>query len=133
MQRRHNANKVDLYRCERMTRTLAWCGISLLSLCAISILSMPVTQYLWSWDRFLHGGQDFESGILMALTFLCLALVLLKQCKRNVIDSLIFICLMIFKCGHDLLPFTRRIRASASCDAPIVNSPPAFSRVLLRI
>lgn len=45
---------------------------------------MPLTQYLWAWDRFMHGGQDFELGALMVLTVLCLALVLPKHCKHYV-------------------------------------------------
>lgn len=45
---------------------------------------MPFTQHLWTWDRFLHGGQDFESGALLILASLCLALVMVKCCKRSV-------------------------------------------------
>jgi hypothetical protein len=45
---------------------------------------MPLTQYLWAWDRFMHGGPDFELGALMVLTALCLALVLPKHCKQYV-------------------------------------------------
>lgn len=37
---------------------------------------MPLTQYFWTWDRFLHGGQDFELGALMVLTNIALGLVL---------------------------------------------------------
>src|SRR5579863_5428291 len=66
------------------SRPLAWIACSLLVLCAISILTMPLTQYLWGWDRFMHGGQDFELGTLMVLTLLCLALVLPKLCKQCV-------------------------------------------------
>jgi hypothetical protein len=45
---------------------------------------MPLTQYLWSWDRFMHGGQDFELGALMVLSLLCLALLLPRLCKQSV-------------------------------------------------
>jgi hypothetical protein len=61
-----------------------WLAVSLLVLCAVSIVTMPLTQYLWSWDRFMHGGQDFELGALMVLTLLCLALVLPRLCKQSV-------------------------------------------------
>ena len=44
---------------------------------------MPLTQYFWTWDRFLHGGQDFELGALMVLTNLSLALVLAMICRRG--------------------------------------------------
>lgn len=43
---------------------------------------MPVTQGIWSWDKFLHGGQDFELGLLIIVS--CLGLVLLRvQQNRN--------------------------------------------------
>jgi hypothetical protein len=59
-------------------------GRFLLTLVTISLLTMPVTQHLWNWDRFLHGGQDFESSVLMILMILCLALLLVQSCKRSV-------------------------------------------------
>jgi hypothetical protein len=43
---------------------------------------MPITQHLWSWDHFLHGGPDFELGALMVLIFLSLVLVLSKHSER---------------------------------------------------
>jgi hypothetical protein len=66
---------------------LAWIGRSLLILTAVSLLTMPVTQHLWTWDHFLHGGQDFELSTLFVLSFLCLVLVLSKHGKQC-IDSL---------------------------------------------
>jgi len=59
-------------------------GLLLLALTALSLITMPFTQHLWTWDRFLHGGQDFESGALVILTALNLVLVLAKCCKQNV-------------------------------------------------
>jgi hypothetical protein len=53
-----------------------WVCRSLLFLLGLSLLSMPLTQYFWTWDRFLHGGQDFELGALMVLTNIALGLVL---------------------------------------------------------
>jgi len=49
---------------------------------AVSLGTMPVTQRIWTWDRFLHGGHDFELCALMALIFLSLVLVLSKHCRR---------------------------------------------------
>jgi hypothetical protein len=65
-------------------RPPVWLAVSLLVLSAVSIVTMPLTQYLWSWDRFMRGGQDFELGALMVLTLLCLALVLPRLCKQSV-------------------------------------------------
>lgn len=44
---------------------------------------MPVTQHLWTWDHFLHGGHDFELGMLMVLSWLSLVLVLAKNGKQS--------------------------------------------------
>lgn len=61
-------------------------GISrfLLVLTAIELVSMPLTQHLWTWDRYLHGGQDFESNLLIAVTFLCLVLLVAQKSKQCV-------------------------------------------------
>lgn len=52
---------------------------------------MPVTEHLWTWDRFFETGRDFELGTLMVLTFFCLVLVLSKQRKRC-LESLLSMC-----------------------------------------
>ena len=31
----------------------------LLIIIAVEVLAMPITQGIWSWDKFLRGGQDF--------------------------------------------------------------------------
>ena len=66
------------------SRTLLWIGRCLLILSVVSLSTMPFTQHLWTWDRFLHGGQDFESGALMVLIFLSLVLVVSKHSKQCV-------------------------------------------------
>ena len=62
---------------------LVWVGLSLL-LSAASLTTMPLTQRIWTWDHFLHGGHDFESVALLFLIFFCLVLVLSKHCKHCV-------------------------------------------------
>lgn len=52
-------------------------------LAALSLCTMPLTQRIWSWDHFLHGGQDFETGTLAILSILCLAVLLSHICKRR--------------------------------------------------
>lgn len=87
MTRNSSKPQPDLNSCACVARVIAWIGRSLLILTAVSLLTMPVTQHLWTWDHFLHGGQDFELSTLLVLSILCLALVLSihgKQC----IDSL---------------------------------------------
>ena len=64
-------------------RAFAWIGRILLMLTAILLVTAPLTQYIWTWDHFLHGGQDYELSTLMVLAFLCLVLVLAQHCKQS--------------------------------------------------
>ena len=64
-------------------------GRTLLLFTAILIVVMPWTEYFWHFDGFLHGGQDFELGILSVLTIFSLVLVLLQQRRQNVVLLLI--------------------------------------------
>jgi len=75
--RRQNLNS-----CCCTARVFAVIGRALLIFTAISVCTMPVTQHLWTWDHFLHGGRDFELGMLMVLSLLSLVLVLAKSCKQ---------------------------------------------------
>jgi hypothetical protein len=65
-------------------RALVGIGRFLLLLTAILLVTSPLTQHIWVWDHFLHGGQDYESTMLMVLAILCLALVLAQCCKQSV-------------------------------------------------
>jgi hypothetical protein len=58
-------------------------GRFLLALATIELLSMPLTQYAWTWDHFLHGGMDFESSLLFLVVCLGLVLVLRHHCQEN--------------------------------------------------
>jgi hypothetical protein len=57
-------------------------GRLLLFLTSVVLITLPFTQHLWTWDRFLHGGQDFETSVLLIVTSLCLALVMVRGCKQ---------------------------------------------------
>ena len=59
-------------------------GVTLLVLTAACLLASTITQRLWIWDRYLHGGRDFETGILVILVSLCLVLILMHHCKREI-------------------------------------------------
>jgi hypothetical protein len=89
-----HASWLDFNACARVAKTLAGIGRILLMLTAFSLITMPVTQHLWAWDNFLHGGQDFELGILMLLSLLSLVLVLTKHSKQC-IDSLFAACSLL--------------------------------------
>ncbi len=79
-----NVTQPDLNACVCATRIVVRIARILLVLIGVSLLTMPVTQQMWTWDHFLHGGQDFEMGLLVVLSFLCLVLVLSKHCKEYV-------------------------------------------------
>lgn len=63
---------------------LIWLGRFLLAMSAISLVTAPLTQHLWTWDHFLHGGQDFELAALALFIALGLVLVLSRQCRLRV-------------------------------------------------
>src|SRR5947208_506603 len=44
---------------KRLARVCTCISFGLLMLIAVSLLTSPFTQGVWTWDRFLHGGQDF--------------------------------------------------------------------------
>jgi hypothetical protein len=86
---KNNASRPDLNACACTGKVLARIGRYLLVLSTLSLLTMPITEHLWNWDRFLQGGKDYELGTLMILLFLCLAVVLSKQCKQCV-EAILF-------------------------------------------
>jgi hypothetical protein len=57
-------------------------GRLLLVLASVVLIALPFTQQIWTWDRFLHGGQDFETTVLLILTSLCLVLVMARGCRQ---------------------------------------------------
>lgn len=79
-----NTSRLDLNAFACVTRVLAGIGRALLGVIAISLITMPYTQHIWTWDHFLHGGQDFEFTVLVLLTSLCLVLLLAQHCKQSI-------------------------------------------------
>src|SRR5580704_16914777 len=66
-----------------LARAPANIGRFLLLLAAVELLSMPITQYAWTWDHFLHGGMDFESSLLSLVVCLGLLIVLRHACRQD--------------------------------------------------
>jgi hypothetical protein len=58
-------------------------GRLLLLINVIVLIASGFTEHLWTWDRFLHGGQDFELSLLALLAFFCLILVLAQHFRRR--------------------------------------------------
>lgn len=86
-------------------------GRLLLVLASVVLIALPFTQQVWTWDRFLHGGQDFETTVLLILTSLCLVLVMARGC-RQVIKLLLTLWsqLLVRRCSAIMQP--SRISAS---------------------
>jgi hypothetical protein len=72
----------------------------LLLVTALLLMSAPWTQHIWTWDRFLHGGQDFESGALAILVTLCMVFLLAQSCKQRVV-TLLAACRLFFHVRTD--------------------------------
>lgn len=109
MKRIFNASRLDLRAFSFVLQGGLWqgpvaIGRFLLMLATISVLTLPLTQNIWNWDHFLHGGQDFETGMLTIVIILCLAVLLSQLCKRR-IDLLFTVCRVIaFTFNHGELP-----------------------------
>ncbi len=61
---------------------------------------MPITQGIWSWDKFLHGGQDFELGLLIIVTCLCLVLLRVQQNRCRLGWLSVFRALLMSALAH---------------------------------
>ncbi|HEV2362736.1 MAG TPA: hypothetical protein VGS12_00910 [Caulobacteraceae bacterium] len=79
-----NASRPDLIALAFVLQGPVAIGRFLLILATISVLTMPLTQDIWTWDHFLRGGQDFETGMLTIVMILCLAVLLSQLCKRHI-------------------------------------------------
>jgi hypothetical protein len=58
-------------------------GRLLLVINVIVLILSGFTEHLWTWDRFLRGGQDFELSLLALIAFFCLILVLAQYFRRR--------------------------------------------------
>src|SRR5580698_3631213 len=56
----------------------------LLALAAIELVTMPLTQHFWTWDHFLQGSQDFEPGLFVIVSCLCLVLLRAQHCRLGI-------------------------------------------------
>src|ERR1700738_3136277 len=65
-----------------MSKVPIMIGRLLIVLTTLLLAVMPLTEHLWTWDKFLRGGPDFEFGLLGIASILCLVLVLSQNYKQ---------------------------------------------------
>jgi hypothetical protein len=90
----------------------------LLGFAFLELLTMPLTQHLWTWDHFLQGGQDFELGLFVIVTCLCLVLLRAQHSRHKIRLLLAFRRLQA-------LPFRRSLfLQSVRMGAARITEPP---------
>jgi hypothetical protein len=96
-------------------------GRLLLVLASVVLVALPFTQQIWTWDRFLHGGQDFETTLLLILTSLCLVLVMARGCRQGIKLLLTLWLQFLVRRRSAILPPTRisDIRVNHGARPPI--------------
>jgi hypothetical protein len=82
----------------------------LLLLIAVELTTMPVTQHIWTWDKSLHGGQDFELSLLVIVACLCLALLRTEQSKDDLEFLVAIRAFLPNKRPHNILPLVQSLR-----------------------
>lgn len=87
-------------------------GRVLLVIISLLVCLMPWTEYFWHFDKFLHGGQDMEFGLLLVATVWGLVVVLLRHGKSaiNAVISALLRLSSVFLVGilPGLRSFSRR-------------------------
>jgi hypothetical protein len=59
------------------------CGRILLSIAFLLLALMPITEHLWTFDRFLLGGPDLELGLFALISILCLVVVISRHRRQG--------------------------------------------------
>lgn len=88
------------------------------------LIALPFTQHLWTWDHFLHGGQDFETSVLLIVTSLCLVLVMVRGCKQWLAQLLTFLSGLVDSLSQLAIALPERISVSFNHRVP---GPPVAS------
>lgn len=110
-----------------------WLSRILLLLMAVELATMPLTQHLWSWDKFLHGGQDFEFGLLMVVTCLCFLLLRTQHCRQNlgVMLTIGTFLVLILRTRQHIRPLLSRRPACEADEPPLSSASWSLSLPLL--
>lgn len=119
----------------QLPKELLRAGRLLLIINAIVLVLSSFTEHLWTWDRFLRGGQDFELSVLALIAFFCLIIVLADHFSRAVRERL------SHSGGHPVTRELSPVALPAAPSLPLASSehppgrrPPALhSCIVLRI
>jgi hypothetical protein len=103
-----NTSQLDLNTISCAARVYAEMVRFLLLLTAVSLITMPVTQLIWTWDHFPQGGQDFELSALAILTCLLLVLLLAAHFRQSISSLLATGSLFSLICADRELAGTAR-------------------------
>jgi hypothetical protein len=90
----HLTTRLHLETLADLSKALVVVGRLLVVLTTLLLAVMPLTEHLWTWDKFFRGGTDFEFGLLVIASILCLVLVL-SQHYNQVINLLLAIWLLV--------------------------------------
>ena len=88
-------------------------GRLLVGLTTLFLAVMPLTEHLWTWDKFLRGGPDVEFGLLGIVSILCLVLVL-SQHYKQVINLLLTL--------RRLIGFALYLEDGSTCATPEITA-----------
>jgi hypothetical protein len=96
-------------------------GRILVSLTAIMLVVMPLTEHYWTFDDFFRSGQDLELSLLLTVTALCLVLVLSLQ-RNNRADSVSPIAVATI-CLRGTGSLTRKSAGRILATSPVIAFP----------
>jgi hypothetical protein len=114
-----NTGRPDWIGFARRGHSFQSMGRVLLVLASVVLIALPFTQQVWTWDRFLHGGQDFETTVLLIVTSLCLVLVMARGCRQGIKLLLtLWSQLLVRRCSAILQPSRNPVTCENRSDAP---------------
>jgi hypothetical protein len=118
----HLTSRLHLETLADLSKAPIVIGRFLVGLTTLLLAAMPLTEHLWTWDKFLRGGPDFEFGLLGIASILCLVLVL-SQNYKQVINLLLTMRRLIgfalcldegpFWATPEIISSSRRVRREA--------------------
>jgi hypothetical protein len=114
-----------------VTRRSVVCSRILVALAFILLVVMPITEHLWTFDKFLRGGPDLELGLFALVSVLCLVSVLASH-RRQDVALLLAVHRLLYRYRQAyaapwLLGYTRAPRTAPASD----SLPPSLSLINL--